>query len=130
MVTVFRLFLSCLIALSITIPIYAADNAEHQERLSKHYRLKKPEGAGPFPAVMMVPGLSEFDVFYDSVQNQLVELGFVTLRVDYLAARNISGYDMAVSSEEVAADIGIAAEYLKKQAYIKKGSLNVLVPYG
>jgi dienelactone hydrolase len=106
-----------------------ADNTGHQERLSKHYRLEKPKGAGPFPAVMMVPGCSGFEFakeHYDSVQKRLVELGFVTLRVDYLAARNVSSCANAVSTEEVAADIGIAAGYLKEQTFVKKDSLNVL----
>jgi dienelactone hydrolase len=106
-----------------------ADNSEHQERLSKHYRLEKPKGAGPFPAVMMVPGCSGFEFgkeHYNSVQKRLVELGFVTLRVDYLASRNVSSCANAVSAEEVAADIGIAAGYLKEQTFAKKDSLNVL----
>ena len=106
-----------------------ADNSEHQERLSKHYRLEKPKGAGPFPAVMMVPGCSGFEFgkeHYNSVQKRLVELGFVTLRVDYLASRNVSSCANAVSAEEVAADIGIAAGYLKEQTFVKKDSLNVL----
>jgi dienelactone hydrolase len=130
MVTVFRLFLSCLIALSITIRVYAADNTEHKERLSKHYRLEKPKGAGPFPAVMMVPGCSGFEYAreaYNSGQKRLVELGFVTLRVDYLAARNVSHcFDGGVSIEEVATDIGIAAGYLREQTFVKKDSLNVV----
>ena len=119
-----------LFCMSVAYP-QTGDNTGHQERLSKHYRLEKPKGAGPFPAVMMVPGCSGFDAeiqreFYDSIQNQLVELGFVTLRVDYLAARNVSSCANAVSTEEVATDIGIGAEYLKKQAFVKRGSLNVL----
>ena len=109
----------------------AADNTGPQERLSKHYRLEKPNGTGPFPAVMMVPGCSGFEAefqkeYYDSVQKRLVELGFVTLRVDYLAARNVSSCANAVSTEEVATDIGIAAGYLKEQTFVKKDSLNVL----
>lgn len=113
----------------------AADNTGHQERLSKHYRLEKPKGTGPFPAVMIVPGCSGFHAdfqkeFYNEVQKRLVELGYVTLRVDYLAARNLSSCanDMviAVSAEEVAADIAIAAGYLKEQTFVKKDRLNVL----
>ena len=82
----------------VIVPLIAfaqtADNTEHKERLSKHYRLEKPKGAGPFPAVMMVPGCSGFEYAsakeaYNSGQKRLVELGFVTLRVDYLAARNV-----------------------------------------
>lgn len=131
MVTVFRLFLSCLIALSITIRVYAADNTERKERLSKHYRLEKPKGAGPFPAVMMVSGCSGFEAdfvkeAFNIWQQRMVDLGFVTLRVDYLAARNVSSCADGVSVEEVATDIGIAAGYLREQTFVKKDSLNVV----
>lgn len=125
------LFLYCLIALLIPIGIYAADNADQQERLSKHYRLKKPDGAGPFPSVMMVPGCYGFDkefqkAKYDSVQKQLVELGFATLRVNYLAARNVSSCRRNVSTYQVAGDIRIVADYLRQQSFVKKGAINVM----
>lgn len=117
----------------VIIPsIQAADNSEHQEHLAKHYRLEKPDGAGPFPAVMMVPGCTGFDDakfvknHYDNVQSQLVELGFVTLRVDYLAARNATLCWPDVPTNDVADDICIAAEYLGQQTFIKKGAINVI----
>lgn len=131
MVRIFRLCLSCLLSLLIPIGLCAADNADHQARLSKHYRLEKPDGAGPFPSVMMVPGCSGFGAdfqkkFYDSVQNQLVELGFVTLRVDYLAARGLSSCAGTVSTDAVGDDIRIAASYLKQQSFVKKATTNVM----
>jgi hypothetical protein len=72
-----RSFLITLLAIFVFIPtIQAADNADHRELLSKHYRLEKPEGSGPFPAVMMVSGCSGFDAkfaksHYDAVQKRL-----------------------------------------------------------
>jgi dienelactone hydrolase len=131
MVMIFQLVLSCLIALSITVGSYAADDTETRELLSKHYRLEKPVGPGPFAAVMLVPGCSGFDADFtkerfDRVQSRLVELGFVTLRVNYLAARNASSCYPDVPTEEVAGDISIAAEYLRQQPFVKKGAINVL----
>ena len=131
MVTIFRLSMSCLIALLISIGSYAADNADHRELLSKHYRLEKPDGSGPFPAVMLLPGCSGFDAKfskarYDRVQSHLVELGFVTLRVNYQAARNVPICWPHVSTEDVAGDIRIAAEYLRQQPFVKKGAINVM----
>lgn len=130
-IPVFSIVLTAVLFCITVAYAQTADSSGHQEGLSKHYRLEKPKGAGPFPAVMMVPGCSGFEAqfqkeFFDSIQNQLVELGFVTLRVDYLAARNVSSCDNAVSAEQVATDIGIAADYLKNQAFVKNGSLNVL----
>jgi len=117
--------------LVFTPVIQASDNADHRKLLAKHYRLEKPDGTGPFPAVMMVPGCSGFqsDLFkghYDAIQRRLVELGFVTLRVDYLAARNASSCTEGVSSEDAAGDIRIAADYLTQQSFVKKGAVNVM----
>lgn len=131
MIKIFRLFFSCLMVFLISIPSYAADNAAHQKRLSKHYRLEKPDGDGPFPSVMMVPGCSGFDaefskVFYDSMQNQLVGLGFVTLRVNYLAVRDFSSCSMNVTTYEIGDDVRIAADYLRHQTFVKKGAVNVI----
>lgn len=127
-----RSFLITLFVVFVFIPtIQAADNVKHRELLSKHYRLEKPDGAGPFPAVMMVPGCSGFDAdfqkeFYDSVQSKLVKLGFVTLRVNYQAARNVPICWPHVPTEDVAGDIRIAAEYLRQQPFVKKGTINIM----
>jgi len=127
-----RNFFVAFFVIFVFIPtVQAADNAKHRELLSKHYRLEKPDGAGPFPAVVMVPGCSGFDgkfqkEYYDSVQSQLVQLGFVTLRVNYLAARNFKSCAGTVSTNEVEGDIRIAADYLKQQSFVKKGAINVM----
>lgn len=127
-----RSFFILLLAFMVINPtIQAADNADHRELLAKHYRLQKPDGTGPFPAVMMVSGCSGFEAsfakgHYDTVQSRLVELGFVTLRVNFLAARNAASCQPNVSTQEVAADIHIAAEYLKQQPFVKKGAINVI----
>jgi dienelactone hydrolase len=106
------------------------DTADHRELLSKYYRLEKPNGAGPFPAALLVPCSGGFEAknhikFHDYVQSQLVELGFVVLRVNYLAVRN-ANRGWQVSAEDVAGDIGIAVEYLRQQPFVKKGAINVM----
>ncbi len=106
------------------------DTADHRELLSKYYRLEKPNGAGPFPAVLLVPCSGGFEAknhikFHDYVQSQLVELGFVVLRVNYLAVRNAYRGNH-VPAEDVAGDIGIAVEYLRQQPFVKKGAINVM----
>ena len=130
--TIFRLFSSCIIALLIPIVSYATDDVGHQERLSKHYLLEKPAGAGPFPAVMMVPGCSGFCAefqkeYFDSVQKRLVESGFVTLRVNSLAARNATNCRQGMLfPSDGANDIYIASEYLLQQPFVKKGAINLI----
>ena len=127
-----RFICIALLAIFAFIPVVQADdNANHRELLSKHYKLQKPVGAGPYPAVLMVPGCAGFDAkfvkkHYDKVQSQLVELGFVTLRVNYLAVRNATICYPDVPTSNVADDICIATEYLRQQTYVKKGAINVI----
>jgi dienelactone hydrolase len=127
-----RAFLIALfVILMFTPTIQAADNADHSELLSKHYRLEKPDGTGPFPVVMMVPGCSGFDaklqkMHYDRVQKRLVELGFVTLRVNSLAVRSATSCRQGVYPADGANDIYIAAEYLLQQPFVKKGAIKVI----
>ena len=127
-----RSFLITLFVIFMFLPMsHAADNADHRELLSKYYRLEKPDGAGPYPAVIMVPGCSGFDAdftkaHFDDVQTQLVKLGFVTLRVNFLAARNVPSCFPYVPVEDTAGDIFIAAEYLQQQPFVKKGAINII----
>jgi len=129
-----RVFLAAaFLAFVFTPSIDAAERGNHPELLAKHYRLGKPNGAGPFPAVILVSGISGFDAdfakrTYDTVQSRLVELGFVTLRVNYLAARNVVDPTslVPVSTEQVASDICISVGYLRQQSFAKKGSINVM----
>ena len=103
------------IVLSIAFVSIQSGCTDLKEELSKHYRIMKPEGTGPFPAVMMVPGCSGFELgkeSYDRVQKRLRELGFATLRVDSLAARNATDCRLAqLLPQKGADDIYIAAEY-------------------
>ena len=111
--------------------IQATDKAKHQERLAKHYRLEKPDGTGPFPTFILVAGCSGFEskivkAHYDRVQSRLVELGFVTLRVNSLAARKVSNCQRGLKVEDVANDIGISVEYLRQQSFVNKDAVNLL----
>ena len=130
MVILFRSVLSVLITLLIATGSYADDKAQHVELLSKHFMLEKPEGNGPFPVVMLFPSCGGFNSMnlksqYDRVQNLLGELGFVTLRIDYLAVRNARRC-YSINFEDAANDIGLVAEYLRQQDFVKKNALNVI----
>jgi len=127
-----------------------ADN--HEARLGAFYDLKKPEGSGPFPAVVAVPGCSGFykarsfyakedfhtkggfppkegELHFNRVFSDLRDAGFVTIRVDYLSARNLEscypGY-LAVTEDEVVADIFLAIKHLIDSGFVKASSINVL----
>jgi dienelactone hydrolase len=130
MVILFRSVSSILIIFLIAIGSYADDNAPKIEQLSKHFRMEKPEGEGPFPAVMLFPGCGGFDSRnlksqYDRVQNLLGELGFVTLRINYLAVRNAYNCH-SINIDDATNDIGLVAEYLRQQDFVKKDTINVI----
>ena len=62
---------------------------DHEQRLIELLNFEKPEGSGPYPIVVLVSGCRGFNYpFYDRAQAKLVEMGFATARVDYMAARN------------------------------------------
>lgn len=130
MSSIIKLGMACLLVLSLNSGSYAAENADHRKKLELHYRLGKPPGAGPFPAVMLVPGCSGFEAgfskpHYDDVQQRLVALGFVTVRVNYLAVRNAYNC-LSVPTRMVAGDIAIVAEFLNRQSYVKRGAINLV----
>ena len=130
MVIIFRLILSVIIVLLISIDSYADDKAQRIELISKHFRLQKPEGKGKFPVVMLVAGCHGFNLdtakdHYDRTQDLLVELGFATLRIDSLAVQNAATCN-EVDSGNVADDIYVTAEFLRDQNFVKKDALNVM----
>jgi dienelactone hydrolase len=103
-------------------------------RLAALYDIQKPEGNGPFPAVVAVSGCSGFNTIagkpvYDDALSDLRNAGFVTIRVDYIGARNLEscfpGY-LAVSKDEVVADIFLAIKYLLNSGFVKASSINLL----
>jgi dienelactone hydrolase len=106
--------------------------ARNLDSLSPHFKTLKPDGEGPFPAVMMVSGCSGFDTpvgkpHYDSVQTRLRDMGFVVLRVDYLAARGRTTCDGgAVTVTDAARDVRAVATHLQSQPSVKNGSINAL----
>lgn len=130
MLIIFRVIAAILAISVIAIGGHAEDKDQHLKQLSLHFHMKKPEGAKPYPAVMLVPGCSGFNSetfadHYERIQDEFVKLGFVTLRIDWLAVRNAANcFD--VGFESVVGDIGIVADYLRKQDYVKKSALNVI----
>ncbi len=105
-------------------------SAEQQSRFEAYYALERPEGSGPFPAVMMLPSCGgfaspEYKDHYARAAKKLKDQGFVVLKVDYLAARGASRC-YAVNREDVAQDIATATRYLRAQSFVKTTAINVL----
>ena len=110
---------------------WAGPLEERQARLAARYGLEKPEGSGPFPAVMLVPGCSGFEQqqwkgHYQRTAQRLKELGFVTIKVDYLAAADSSSCEVIMNPAELGDDIATASKYLREQSYVKPNAINLL----
>lgn len=127
-----ELAIAGLIVLALCARLAWADSpAERESRLAAHYALEKPDGNGPFPAVMLVPGCSGFHnaswkAHFDRVAQRVREAGFAVLRVNYLAAGQVSTCEVIMNPEEVTADVASAAKYLRAQPFIKPDAINVI----
>src|SRR5262249_22310211 len=111
------------------------DLAAVQKRLEPHFRLKRPEGPGPFPAVIMVSGCSGFTppespAFFTRRAAQFTAEGAVVIFVDHLAARGYrtcadrgrtgGGWDYA---QEIGRDVVAAAAYLSGLPFVKPAEI-------
>jgi len=89
----------------------------------ERYRLFRPGGPGPHPAVVFVSGCSGFTPAaapnaYVHTAEHLRGLGFVVLWADYLRRRNLQSCTEGVSQFEAAQDAIDAAAWLKSQPYV------------
>ena len=84
----------------------------------ERYRLFRPDGPGPHPAVVFVSGCSGFtpasapDAYVHTAE-RLRALGFVVLWADYLGRRNLKSCAGGVSQDEAGQDAIEAAAWLK-----------------
>lgn len=111
--------------------VWADSAAAREARLAARYSLEKPEGNGPFPAVMLVPGCQGFDPplwkgRYERAARRLKGLGFAVIKVDYLAAGEVDTCQFIMNPAELADDIVTTTKYLRAQSFIKHEAINVL----
>jgi len=128
-----KLALSALLSALVVsaYPAWAGPLSQRQARLAARYDLQMPAGKGPFPAVMLVPGCSGFESrlwkgHYERAAQRLKELGFVTIRVDYLAAADSNSCEVIMNPAELGDDVATAANYLREQSYVKPEAVNLL----
>jgi dienelactone hydrolase len=102
-----------------------------EARLAARYAMAKPEGPGPFPSVILVPGCQGFDrpqwkQRYEAVSRDLLGLGFAVIRADYLAASEAPNCELVMDPAEAAGDILVAARHLRAQPFIKADRIQVM----
>ncbi|MBM4348411.1 MAG: hypothetical protein FJ106_00730 [Deltaproteobacteria bacterium] len=88
------------------------------------YRIFRPDGPGPHPAVVFVSGCSGFTPAfapkaYGRPAEQLRGLGFVVVWADFLGRRNLkSCMEGGITPEEAGWDAVAAASWLRTQPYV------------
>jgi dienelactone hydrolase len=90
----------------------------------KAYRIFRPDGPGPHPAVVFVSGCNGFTPAfapkaYESPAEQLRRLGFVVVWADYLGRRNLQSCATGgITLDEAGRDAVAAASWLRSQPYV------------
>lgn len=97
------------------------------------YRLFRPEGAGPHPAVAFVSGCSGFAPvgarkFYERAAENLRGQGYIVLFVDYVGRRRLQNCARApmVTEADAAKDLVDALGWLRSQGPVDKTRISAL----
>ncbi|MGZ3525339.1 MAG: dienelactone hydrolase family protein [Thermodesulfobacteriota bacterium] len=80
-------------------------------------RLMKPEGDGPFPAVILLHGVDGMDKHYDAWAERLAHWGYVTLQIDDFGPRGKSSH-LSDPPSKRAKDVCSAKSYLAGLAFV------------
>ncbi|CAG1019880.1 hypothetical protein BURC_04805 [Burkholderiaceae bacterium] len=123
--------LALLLPTGLASQALAQDAASHTARLEAKFGLTKPEGTGPFPAVVMVTGCQGFEHplyrgRYERFARDVAALGFVSIRADYLAAAAVGNCELIMDPEAAAKDILTAARHLRTLPFVKQDAINVV----
>ena len=113
----------------------AADLAKIQKQLEPYYNTYRPDGSGPFPAVMMVSGCSGFrpsiaPTGYTRRAEALKAQGFLVIFVDYLARRRLGrcfeNGRYIVDTDDVAEDILASGAHLRSLSYVNVDQITAM----
>jgi dienelactone hydrolase len=108
-----------MLAVIATMHSSYTSTAHAQSKLEPYYNLLRPDGSGPFPALLLVPGSPGVVGNRPQQAEALKELGYVVIFVDFLSARGLqSGSGGQVSRAAVAQDISESVRYLRSQRFI------------
>ncbi|MGH7306267.1 MAG: dienelactone hydrolase family protein [Candidatus Rokuibacteriota bacterium] len=103
------------------------------QALGDGYRVFRPDGGGPYPAIAFVSGCSGFTpvgarTFYERMAEKLREQGYVVLFVDYVGRRGLQNCARApmVTEGEAANDLVTAVSWLRSQESVDKTRISAL----
>jgi dienelactone hydrolase len=99
-----------------------SDQAKPQHLLGY---LARPDGPGPFPAVVVLHGCAGISGASAGTADQLKAWGYVALAIDSLGPRGISDHCSGLFIEQ-AIDAYAALKYLSRQSFVDPGRVAVL----
>ena len=94
--------------------------------------MRRPEGAGPFPAIMLVPvcsGMSKKEnvSHYHGMAGRLNGMGYLVVHVDYVAARRLTdACGSLVPPDDIANDIVAVAKHLRSLPLVNPSRIDVI----
>jgi dienelactone hydrolase len=103
--------------------------ASAQNKLEPYYRPLKPDGAGPFPALMLLPGCGGVASAQVKRAEALKAQGYFIVMVDFVAARGLPTMCAKVAQyfREIATqDIRDTLAYLKAQPFVDPSAIGAL----
>jgi len=113
-----QIVIAALLVITTVIPAFSAEivtfKSEDQETVTG--RLTKPEGNGPFPAVVLLHGSYGFDKNYDVWTQRLGSWGYVALQIDSMGPREKSS--LSDPPSEKAEDFCAARQYLADLPFV------------
>lgn len=120
-----RVFIAACTACAVFAVCVAAANG--QSKLEPYYNLLRPEGAGPFPALMLLPGSPGIVGNRPRQTEELKEQGYVVIFVDFLSARGMqSAGGGQVPRSDVAKDIQESVSYLRSQPFVNPSRIGAI----
>jgi dienelactone hydrolase len=104
---------------------------EGQTSSTAPYRLVRPAGAGPHPALLFVSGCSGFAPHsapdhYPRMARGFAAEGFAVVFVDYLGARHRGSCGGMIRPNNVVADIMKAVDYARAQPFVRASDITVI----
>ena len=106
--------------------------AGHAQGPDPGYRMFKPDGSGPHPAVAFVSGCSGFaptfaPKVYERVAEQLRAQGYATVFVDYLGRRGLKSCAGApITPSDAARDLIAATTWLRSEPSVDKAQISAM----
>src|SRR5216684_6872317 len=113
----------CLAAMQVAASAIAADDmTARRQSLEPYFRDYRPNGSGPFPAILLVSGCGSFaprmapQIYTDMAEGWRAK-GYVVVFVDYLAARGRNRCP-SIAAADLGKDVLVVASHLRTQPLI------------